>query len=59
VIGRLYWECPDCEFDLMFLEEKAASDLVLCPECLNDSGHLVVMRARPATEADTPEGLAR
>lgn len=53
--GFIYFECPDCGFDSVQRDDfDGRSD---CPLCAGDSGRDVVMRKRPATDDDIPEGF--
>lgn len=52
-----YCECPDCEFSVVVASADLVGGIkVACALCWDDSGHTVAMVARPATDADKPEG---
>jgi hypothetical protein len=51
-----YFECPECEYDLV-LHLVCDNQSVLCPLCMEDSGHRVRMKRRDARDEDKPEGI--
>lgn len=53
-----YCECPDCQFSVVVLSaDLVGGTVVACELCWTDSQHMVPMTARPATDADKPEGV--
>lgn len=53
--GFDYFECPSCGFSSVQAESFDGSEY--CPVCAGDCGHDVMMRRRPATDADRAEGF--
>lgn len=51
-----YFECPDCGWDCVADADRSGS-AEECPLCAADSGHSVLLKRRPATDDDRPEGF--
>jgi len=50
---HLFWfECPECGWDSLEARALAESPVGACPMCREDSGHVVEMRFRHASESE-------